>query len=468
MGTDLHMRWRPLLTRICVYELIALAVCALFYVLVGVDTPIRALITTAGGLGAVLVSSWQLAKSISTPLQQIRASAEDMAQGGEIRRVDIGDDEACLPLAQAVDAMARRLGNRIEVVDSERLRLGSILSSMVEGVVACDRELRVVHINAVAAGILGTNAQDAISRPLWEVTRFPRISDTLSETIREGNERVHEVEIPGEGHDRIIEVKTSALRNAEGDVIGAVLMLHDVSRMRRLEVMRRDFVANVSHELKTPLTAIEGITETLLGDADMDLETRTRFVARLRKQNDRLSALVADLLHLGRVEDESRSERRRKIDLVAVLEESIAGLSPEAEEKGLAFETELLPAPQSVFGNAENLRQVSDNLLKNAIRYTPSEGSISIRMFEDAATLGFSVQDSGVGIEPTKLARIFERFFRVDEARSRELGGTGLGLAIVKNVVQSHGGEVEVESTPGQGSTFRVTLPRADAGVASD
>ena len=462
--SGLFMHWRLLFTKICAVEFFALAACAGVYALVGVDGALNATLTLLGCLSILGSSAWYLASLASWPFGACASRRpKQWLNGAEIRRIDVGDDETCAPLARAVDAMASRLGERVEVVESEGLRLSSILSSMVEGVVACDRDLRIVHINAVAARILGSSWEAAIAKPLWEVTRFPRISDTLSETIRAGTESHQEVEIPGGGHDRIIEIKASALRNANDEVTGAVLVLHDVSRLRRLEVVRRDFVANVSHELKTPLTAIEGITETLLEDQEMDAQTRTRFLARLRKQNARLSSLVNDLLQLGRVEDESRSEARSEVDLVSVLERSIEDLRQEAIDKGLDLSADLAAQPQLVLGNAESLRQVSDNLLTNAIRYTPRAGSVRVRTICDSRTVAFEVEDSGIGIEPTIVGRIFERFFRADAARSRELGGTGLGLAIVKHVVQSHGGEVEVESTPGQGSTFRVTLPLATA-----
>jgi two-component system phosphate regulon sensor histidine kinase PhoR len=238
-----------------------------------------------------------------------------------------------------------------------------------------------------------------------------------------------------------------------------VVVLHDVTELRRLERIRRDFVVNVSHELKTPLTAIRGFIETLMDDPDIDMDTRSRFLARVNDQTLRLSTLVSDLLVLSRVEAEAGGIERRPVRLRQMLGECANRLTAGRLGDSLAFEQEMPDEPVIVLGDEEGLRQVVDNLLDNAIKYTPKGGNVTLRLSVEEGSAVLEVEDTGIGIEAQPIDRIFERFYRVDKASSRELGGTGLGLAIVKHIVGSHNGRLAVTSEPGQGSTFRVTLP---------
>jgi two-component system phosphate regulon sensor histidine kinase PhoR len=290
----------------------------------------------------------------------------------------------------------------------------------------------------------------------------PEVSEALLRTIREGADRSAEVVLPGRPEDQVLELRSSPMRGARGEVDGAVVVVHDVTRLRRLEVVRRDFVANVSHELKTPLTAIRGLVETLLDDQDMDEGTRRRFLGKVHRQVQRLSALVADLLTLSRVESGQAAFERVPLDVRNPVRESVRALLGEAQAKSLDLQVELPMEPAMVRGDTEALRQVVDNLVSNAIKYTPERGRITLRVRQDGTATTIEVHDTGIGIAPRDRERIFERFYRVDKARSREVGGTGLGLAIVKHVVQALGGQVGVESTLGRGSTFRVTFPSAD------
>ena len=243
--------------------------------------------------------------------------------------------------------------------------------------------------------------------------------------------------------------------------MGAVVVLHDVSRLERLETVRRDFVANASHELKTPITAIRGLVETLIDDKEIAPETQERFLTKIRDQSGRLSAIVTDLLTLSRLEAESGDSRYTPLDLREPVLASAQALTPAAEEKGIVLETQLPDVRVEVAGDNEALGQVVTNLLDNALKYTPKGGKVWVRLTSQSGNAVLEVQDTGIGIEPRDRERIFERFYRVDKARSRELGGTGLGLSIVKHIVLAHNGKVSVDSTPGTGSTFRVSLPLA-------
>jgi two-component system phosphate regulon sensor histidine kinase PhoR len=259
--------------------------------------------------------------------------------------------------------------------------------------------------------------------------------------------------------ETVIELHASPLRDGNGQLAGAVLVLHDVTALRRLETLRRDFVANVSHELKTPLTAIRGLVETMLDDRSMPDETERRFLEKVRDQSHRLSALVTDLLTLARIEsNESRLERKR-FDIRSVARESASRFAEACAQKGLAFGSELPPEAVVLESDEEALRQIVDNLLDNACKYTPPGGTVSLRIVAGEDETRIEVEDTGIGIAPADQERIFERFYRVDKARSRELGGTGLGLSIVKHLAQSLGASVSLESVVGRGSTFRVHFP---------
>lgn len=235
--------------------------------------------------------------------------------------------------------------------------------------------------------------------------------------------------------------------------------LRDVERSRRLEIVRRDFVANVSHELKTPVTAIRGLVETILDDPQMPENTKARFLGKIKGQCTRLSTLVTDLLALSRLESQDREETHVYVDLRDPIQESTQALTLNGEKKNIRVNILLPEAAVRVRGDEEALRQAVDNLLDNAVKYTPAGGQIWVRLMSSQSLATVEVEDTGIGIENQAQERIFERFYRVDRARSRALGGTGLGLSIVKHVALSHSGSVHVDSTLGQGSTFRINLP---------
>ncbi|MEO6708806.1 MAG: ATP-binding protein, partial [Planctomycetota bacterium] len=352
------------------------------------------------------------------------------------------------------------LRERMETIVSDRNKLLAILGSMVEGVVAVDRDDRVVHMNEVAGRLLRASPHDSLGKRIWEVTRIVEVSEILEQARRRAGAADAEVHLAVSNGEARIELRASPLVDGSGALSGAVVVLNDVTDLRRLESLRRDFVANVSHELKTPLTAIRGLVETLIEDKSMEIATRERFHEKIRDQSTRLSSLVSDLLTIARVESQAMTLERKPLDLRATLRECEARFAPLCEAKGLTLELRAPPEPLVVQGDEESLRQIVDNLLDNALKYTPARGRIEVsaRAREDEAVL--EVSDTGIGIEPRDLERIFERFYRVDKARSRELGGTGLGLSIVKHLVHSLGGRVAVESKLGRGSTFRIVLPR--------
>lgn len=357
---------------------------------------------------------------------------------------------------------------RMDTITSDRNKLAAILSSMVEGVVAIDRDERIVHVNEVAARLLSTTVADALGKPIAEVTSLKEIREALTGALTQAAPTVVEVRLrPPGAREQVLELHAATMRAAGGASTGAVVILYDVSELRRLETLRREFVANVSHELKTPLTAICGLTETLLDDETMDPPTTRRFLEKIQKQSERLATLVRDLLTLSRVESEEASLEKLLLDLREPVRESFKGLVAAAEEKALVLALEAPEVPVIVHGDRELLRQLVDNLVDNAIKYTRQGGRICVRLRTDAAHATIEVQDTGIGIAPSDQPRIFERFYRVDKARSRDLGGTGLGLSIVKHITLAHDGQVSIESVLGEGSTFRVRLPKAPEGATT-
>jgi two-component system phosphate regulon sensor histidine kinase PhoR len=264
------------------------------------------------------------------------------------------------------------------------------------------------------------------------------------------------IEGEDEGEPRNLRITVRRLGD-QGYVVG----MSDQSRLKRLESMRRDFVANVSHELKTPLTAIKGFVETMQDDPEMPEATRVRFLASIRRQSDRLNSLVGDLLTLSRLDEApGDAERFLPCDLATVTKETVRDLLPLAERKRIDLTLDAPGERLYVRAEREGLRQVVGNLVDNAIKYTPEGGKVAVRVEQTQEHVRLQVADTGIGLAPEDQQRVFERFYRVDRARSRELGGTGLGLSIVKNTVRSYGGDVAVQSAVGRGTVFWVTLPR--------
>lgn len=400
-----------------------------------------------------LVVAFAFARRVTRPILLMTIAAESLAAGDRDQRVTVNASDELGSLARSFNRMAVDLRERIDTVDRERHRLLAILGAMVEGVVALDGNEEVVHMNRAAGKFLQVSPEESIGKRIWEVIRQPAVGAALRRAMA-GGANTTEARIAAEVTDRVLELHAAPLR--EG---GAVLVLYDVTELRQLEEMRRDFVANVSHELKTPVTAIVGLTETMLDDRDMEAETANRFLTRIGEQSRRMSVLVTDLLALSRLESGQGGLEQVSLDLRTPILAALDGQRMQAGNKGLTLSETLPDFPLLVRGDQEALREATENLLTNAIRYTPAGGNVGVTAKRDGSEVILEVRDSGPGIEPRHQERIFERFYRVDQARSRELGGTGLGLAIVKHIILAHGGRVVMESSPGEGSVFRITLP---------
>jgi two-component system phosphate regulon sensor histidine kinase PhoR len=408
---------------------------------------------------AALLISIPISRSFTAPFVKMSEAARAIAAGNYGGRIGVERPDEIGAFVHSFNVMAGTLQERIETLTEERNRVLAVLGGMVEGVVAVDGRERVIHMNEPAAEILGADPQDALGRALGTVTRVREIPDVLSDTLRSGVPRSREIHLPDGNATRMLEVHSAPIHGAVREGVGAVVVLHDVTELRRLEGVRRDFVANVSHELKTPLTVVRATVETMLEDAEMTPEVRTRFLQKVRLQSDRLTSIVTDLLSLARIESGSEQPELEPLDLREPARESFRALGPAAEAKGLRMTIELPEDPATIRGDRASLRLALDNLLDNAVKYTPSGGEVSMRVLAGDGEAVVEVRDTGIGIEPQHGERVFERFYRVDKARSRDLGGTGLGLSIVRNAVVVHGGRIDYESAPGAGSVFRLHLP---------
>jgi two-component system phosphate regulon sensor histidine kinase PhoR len=417
-----------------------------------------------GGLLAALIAlaiGLFVTRRITAPLASMTVAAEAISRGDYQHRVRGGSNDEIGTLASAFNRMAVQLERRMETITEDRSKLLTILGGMVEGVVAVDRDQAIVHLNAAAGRILGVSPERSLGRPIWEVTRVRQVSEAIAHTLTEAGEVTEEVALEVSNQERIVQLHGARLDNGGGGHVGAVLVLHDVTELRRLERVRRDFVANVSHELKTPITAIRGLVDTIIDDQEMPLTVRTDFLRKAQNQAVRLSLLVTDLLTLARLESADGIVEPERLDAREVVGRSVANFRPAAEARHLTLDVDMPQEPVPVLGDPEALELLVNNLLDNAVKYTGEGGQVNVRLASAEGMAWLEVADDGVGISPEHHDRIFERFYRVDQARSRELGGTGLGLSIVKHICKAHHGTISVRSTLGVGSTFEVVLPLA-------
>jgi len=428
----------------------------------GVGLLVAALLAVAIALG--------LARRMLRRLQRLVGFASKLAAGeappylAPERPDDLG------VLESQFGEMARRIGGTIGELRVERERLEAILRGMVEGVLVTDLTGGVVLLNARARDLLALPADASPrGRPLVELTRDPALGDLMRELAAGAGIASRDVTLSA-GTGPTLQVNAARLRGVDGEAFGFVLVLHDVTELRRLEVIRRDFVANVSHELRTPLTAIKGYAETLLGSAGDDRETARRFLAIIDRHSERLGRLIDDLLTLSDLELGRTPMRLNAVTVGSAVDDVLQIFAKPVARAGVRVEAQVATSLPPVHADGDRLRQVLINLVDNAIKYTPVGGQVLVRAMpaagtEHAGMVEIAIEDSGIGIPAQDLPRLTERFFRVDKARSRELGGTGLGLAIVKHIVQAHGGSLAISSALGQGTTVRVFFPAATAPV---
>jgi two-component system phosphate regulon sensor histidine kinase PhoR len=399
-----------------------------------------------------------VSRRITNPIIEMDQIAHDFAEGRLNQRVPPYTAELGA-LADSLNQMARQLDERIKTITRQRNELEAILTSMVEGVLAVDSGRHIVSVNRAASSLLGIEPEKAYGHIIEEAIRDVELLGFVRKTLESDKPVEAEMLLQKEG-ERFFQLHGASLSDNLGKRSGAVIVLTDMTRMRRLENIRRDFVSNVSHELRTPVTSIQGFVEALQDRNITDPEQVKRYLNIIAKHSDRLNAIIEDLLSLSRLEQEG--ERREisfeKTMLKPLLAAAIELADTKAKEKEIKVNLDC-PDEIEIKINSALLEQAVLNLIDNAIKYSPAQSTIQVSVRKNEKELSIAVQDNGCGIEDKHQARIFERFYVVDKGRSRKLGGTGLGLAIVKHIAQVHGGFVVVKSKPGTGSTFTIYLP---------
>lgn len=417
--------------------------------------------------GLLLAAAWVWAVSRIRALQadrallnesiaQLQETVDRWAAGDLDARVYLDQEDPLDPIAHGMNRVAEVLRERTRDLNEDKDRLDAILSSMANGIIIFTHGLTVSLINDAAVRLFGIKEAQPQGRHVLEVLRDVALTDALDEVTREGRTVTADWS-PSDDESRVVECTIAPFRQPVGG-LGAVLVARDVSSQRQVNRLRQDFVANVSHELQTPLTVIQGFTETLMNEPDP--VRAPRFLSLIYEETNRMSRLVDDLLALSRLEHHSLPVTWQAVDLTDLAEGTLARLDERARAAGLELENALPDRIAAVAGDPDLLSEVLLNLVSNAIQYTPEGGHIRLDAAVDAehGEVGLRVKDTGIGIPATDLGRIFERFYRVDRARSRASGGTGLGLAIVKHIIEVHRGRIEVKSAVGQGSEFTVWL----------
>ena len=424
----------------------------------GFSAVITEALPIVGVVGLIAVpAAYLFAKNFVRPIEEIRSGAERIASGDYELRIHGGNWRESRELARTFNDMSFQLASQFAELQMERRQLRTVLGGMIEGVIAIGQGQRILFANEAAGQMLEFNPADATGRPFWEVSRFPAVQKVLDQALAESAPRREPIELVGFGA-RHLKVYVSPLREQSSP--GAIMVLHDTSELHRLERLRQDFVANVSHELKTPLAVVKACVETLQDGAADDPDARGPFLASIAEQAERLHALILDLLSLARIESGAELMEFEELPIGKIVTRCLNRQRPRAEAKQMTLALEPSPADAAVWADEEGLVQILDNLLDNAVKYTQEGGTVRVAWRAAGPTVCVTVADNGPGIPERDLPRIFERFFRVDRARSRELGGTGLGLSIVKHLAQALNGSVKAASALGTGTTFTVCLPR--------
>ncbi len=424
------------------------------------DGPTEAIALIAAVTVAALAPAWLLARRFVRPLLDLTEGANRIAEGEYGHQIHAGVWGESRLLARTFNQMSQRLEAQFQQLEADRQQLRTILGGMIEGVVAIGPGQRVLFANEAAGNMLEFNPQTAVGRPLWEVSRQPQLQDLLIKALTDSEPHREEFEWTGPTARQMAVYVAPMVSNRAP---GAILVLNDITELRRLERLRRDFVANVSHELKTPLSVIKACIEALLDGAVEDPAARRPFLEQIHEQGERLHALILDLINLARIESGESILDIQPLAVDQAVADCLDRHRVRADGKHISLQA-VAPGGNGevqALADDEALSQVLDNLVDNAVKYTHGGGEIRVSWRKAGSHVQLEVEDNGPGIPERDLPRIFERFYRVDKARSRELGGTGLGLAIAKHLVQGMNGSIKVRSQVGRGTTFTVILPLA-------
>lgn len=425
------------------------------------------LLAVLAGLFISSIIAYTSVNSITRPIKEMTYLSSSIAQGRYDKRINLRVKYELGQLASAFNNMAEKLQTVISELSDKKTKLEAILKSMGSGVIAVDNSGKIILANPTAYKIFGIN-EYMIGRHVLDVSMNAGLEEIIKKqqekvgTLEAGGFEVSELKI-SYPEKRILRVKAAPIRDDEGDRnLGVVVVMEDITEIRQLEQMKSEFAANVSHELKTPLTSIKGFTETLKNGAVNDENMRGKFLDIIDMEAERLTRLINDIMTLSDLENRKADARLEKIDMNSILYDVKDVMETLAVHKNINIDFVRDDSNPNIMGSHDRVKQLMINLIDNAIKYTPEGGKVRTAIYHDGSYVYIEVSDTGIGIPKEHIPRLFERFYRVDKSRSRSMGGTGLGLAIVKHIVSSMDGKIEVESEPGRGSKFTVMLPKAN------
>ena len=415
-----------------------------------------------GTILAVMISfgvGFIITRKITQPIILMTQAAKRLAGGDFSEPVRVESTDEIGDLARSLNTMSLELQDKIETLTKEINEKQAILSGMIEGVIAVDQDQRIILMNSAAEVMFGISFTDALDRFHWEIIRMSKLNALFQEVLETGSNKVEELTLHY-GEERVLQVQMAAIPDEEGIPWAVVAVFHDITEIRRLENVRKDFVANVSHELKTPLTSIKGSVETLQGGGIYDSENRLRFINIIERHSKRLERLIDDLLDLSQIESGKGGMDFESVNLSEIVGGEVSNFEEAINKKAQKINVDIPSGFPHVLADREKVKTIFRNILDNAIKYTPEFGEITISAAAQESEVQIEVADTGRGIPPKEIHRIFERFYRVDKTGSRESGGTGLGLSIVKHIVEAHNGTIHATSEEGIGTKVVFTLPK--------
>lgn len=405
------------------------------------------------GLLISLILGYFMSETITAPIISLKSKAERIASGDFGTRIESKAEDEIGELTETFNNMAAKINENLNTISAEKTKLETILKFMTDGVISFSEDGVITHINPAAKAYLGIDAEDAV---FDEYFAGINAGISMSEVIvKKGETLERELTV----NDKRLQAFFTSIAKNESSVSSVTVVVRDVTKMHRLELSRREFVSNVSHELRTPITTIKSYTETILDSEDMPMETARSFLEVVGSEADRMTRLVSDLLELSRLDYDSSSMAKEKFDLKHLLENIVSKLMFEAESHGHKLSLAFAGKMDLFFGNRDRIEQVITNIIVNAVKYTPDGGDIKVSAGQMYGNVYVKVKDNGIGIPEEDLPHVFDRFYRVDKARSRSSGGTGLGLAIAKEIVGAHGGDINIVSEKGKGTEVTLRFP---------
>jgi two-component system phosphate regulon sensor histidine kinase PhoR len=411
------------------------------------------------GLLLSLLLVYRISISITSPIQEIKNAAVDITQGKLDPSINITSKDEIGELAKAIDFMAASLRDKINSIKDKNTRMEAILSSVVNGIIAVDSNENILFINPIAQKMLNIDEGDIAGKHLLQVIRNNKIDNMIKGILENKSFEENEITL-NYPTQKIFRLNSNAIKYPESDrIIGIIIIIQDITEIKKLEKMRSDFVANVSHELKTPLTSIKGFVETLKAGAIEDQAAAVRFLNIIEDEADRLNRLISDILSLSELENRKSKTRFEIINTADKIREIISLLQNQAVQKNIELIVKVAADVRTLHGDPDQFKQMLINLVDNAVKYTPEGGKVQVTAYNTENEVVIRIKDNGIGIPKEHIPRLFERFYRVDKARSRNVGGTGLGLAIVKHIIMQFQGKIDVVSEVGQGTEFILSIP---------